>query len=73
MTFAQNLSSMMGILLKAKMKMSFVKVRKTMMRLTLIEATFLIKTPVEHIAFGKGPTKALSKSRNIGKEKNRNI
>ena len=45
-SMAQNLSSMMGILLKPKMNMNLVVVRVKVMRLMLIYVTFLMKTLV---------------------------
>ena len=70
---AQNLSSIIGILLKAKMKISFVAVRKTMIRLTLNEVTFFRKMPVKHAGLENGPSRALNKSKNIGIENQMNI
>ena len=70
---AQNLSSIIGILLKAKMKISFVEVRTTMMRLTLKEVTFFRKMPVKHAGLERGPNRALSKSKDIGIANQMNI
>ena len=64
-SMAQNLSSMMGILLKPKMNMNLVVVRVKVMRLMLIDVTFLMKTLMMQNAQGKGHIKALIKSRNM--------
>ena len=64
---------MIGILLKAKMKISLVDVRKTMMRLTLNEVTFFRKMPVKHAGLENGPNRALNKSKDIGIENQMNI
>ena len=64
-SMAQNLSSMMGILLKPKMNMNLVVVRVKVIRLMLIEVTFLMKMLMMQNAQGKGHIKALIKSRNM--------
>ena len=57
---------MTGMLLKAKMMTNLVKVRVTRMRTMLMEITFFMKTPKEHNSLGRGPAKALIRSRDIG-------
>ena len=62
---AQNLSSMTGILLKPKMNTNLVVVKVKVMRLMLIDVTFLMKTLMMQKAQGKGHIKALTKSKNM--------
>ena len=55
------------------MKISFVEVKETIMRLTLIEVMFFTKTPAEQKGPENGPNSALNKSKNIGIANQMNI